>query len=55
MLCGILLKVRRRVREGVESFTLKWEVSGGTPPYKLSFHGVEASGASGSAEVNLRP
>ena len=44
-------EVRRRVREGVESFTLKWEVSGGTPPYKLSFHGVEASGASGSAEV----
>ena len=50
-------EVHRRVREGVESFTLTWGVSGGTPPYRLSFHdvlsfhGVEASGASGSAEV----
>ena len=44
-------RVLRTLREGVGSFTLSWEVSGGSPPYKLSAPGAEASGASGSVEV----
>ena len=44
-------RVLRTVREGVGSFTLSWEAAGGSPPYKLSVSGVEASGVSGSVEV----
>ena len=44
-------RVIRNIRKGVGSFTLTWEVTGGVPPYEVSFHGREASGASGSFEV----